>query len=160
MNELVLKDIHLPDAILWWPPAAGWWIVLVLFLLAVFLAPRCWRCLRHKPIKMLSLMELNRIQQDLEQGQDAPIILVQISTLLRRTAMSYSGRGSIASLAGEPWVARLNELAGSDCFDREQSELLGEGQYRRVVEVDINALLESCEKWIKALPARTVDAAD
>jgi len=37
-TQLPLKDIHLPEAIGWWPPAIGWWLLAVLIpLLIVFL---------------------------------------------------------------------------------------------------------------------------
>jgi hypothetical protein len=36
-TQLPLKDIHLPDAISWWPPAIGWWLIIILMpLLIVF----------------------------------------------------------------------------------------------------------------------------
>ncbi|MBL4711699.1 MAG: DUF4381 domain-containing protein [Gammaproteobacteria bacterium] len=37
MNEqaLNLKDIHLPEPILWWPLAPGWWMVIALLFVAV-----------------------------------------------------------------------------------------------------------------------------
>ena len=36
-TELPLKDIHLPDAISWWPPAIGWWLLALLIpILIVF----------------------------------------------------------------------------------------------------------------------------
>ena len=33
-NALPLRDLHLPDAIGWWPPAPGWWVLFVLALAA------------------------------------------------------------------------------------------------------------------------------
>ena len=37
-TQLPLKDIHLPDAISWWPPAIGWWLVAIFIpLLSFFL---------------------------------------------------------------------------------------------------------------------------
>ncbi len=39
-TTLELRDIHLPEAISWWPPAPGWWFLLgsiVFIVIAVFL---------------------------------------------------------------------------------------------------------------------------
>ena len=36
-EQIPLRDLHLPDAISWWPLAPGWWIVLGLALIANFL---------------------------------------------------------------------------------------------------------------------------
>ena len=54
MNELGLKDIHLPDVGLWWPLAPGWWLLLILVLLVIYYLPRLLRWLRWKPVKTLS----------------------------------------------------------------------------------------------------------
>ena len=62
MNELELKDIHLPDAGLWWPPAPGWWVAAALLLVLVLLTPWLLRRLRYKPVKRLSLGELETIR--------------------------------------------------------------------------------------------------
>ena len=44
-NAIPLRDLHLPDAIGWWPLAPGWWGVLVI--LAVGLAYTTWRLYRR-----------------------------------------------------------------------------------------------------------------
>ena len=36
-TELPLRDIHLPEAISWWPPAIGWWILAVLIPVILYL---------------------------------------------------------------------------------------------------------------------------
>jgi len=36
VNELPLKDIHLPDAITWWPLAIGWWLLIVMVIAAIY----------------------------------------------------------------------------------------------------------------------------
>ena len=152
MNEIPLKDIHLPDSALWWPPAPGWWLLLVAVILMVF-AGRYFRYwLKHRSYRTLSLREYRRIREHFDQAQDYKVLLVEVSTLLRRTAMSYRGRQSTASLTGADWITQLNELSGESCFTAEQQELLINGQYRRELDFDIDALFASCERWIKTLP--------
>ena len=152
MNELPLKDIHLPDAILWWPPAPGWWILAVLVVLFTYSLPRLLRWLRYKPVKSLSLKELDLIKQSHKQQADHKKTLLAITTLLRRTVMSRSGRNGNAGVVGDDWLKQLNQMSSGTSFTAEQGELLTHGRYRPVVEGDIDNLLQSCEGWIKSLP--------
>jgi hypothetical protein len=152
MNDLPLKDIHLPDTILWWPPAPGWWVLAVLFFVLVFTLPKILKWVRYKPVKALSLIELNQIKQNHNQQADHKQTLLAITTLLRRTVISKSGRAGNAGLVGDDWLKQLNQISNSVSFSVEQGELLAHGRYRPVVEGDIDNLLLICESWIKSLP--------
>jgi cbb3-type cytochrome oxidase subunit 3 len=39
-GQLPLRDIHLPEAIGWWPPAIGWWLLAIL--IPLFMALMFW----------------------------------------------------------------------------------------------------------------------
>ncbi len=160
MKELGLKDIHLPDAGLWWPLAPGWWMLVILVLLVIFYLPRLLRWLRWKPVKTLSLGELARIRIDLQDGLDEQRALQEISILLRRTVISYRGRVIGASITGKSWVDQLRQLAGDECFTADQNEWLRIGQYQPSTRCDLSAMLHSCESWIRSLPRRVPDVAD
>lgn len=157
MNDLPLKDIHLPTDSLWWPPAPGWWLLLVLLilmgLLLLKMLPKILARLRHKPIKTASLRELNRIRQIAtgEQGDERELIRA-LSVLLRRTVISYGARATDASLSGEKWINRLNQISEEPCFSGEQCNALTQGQYQPKFEIDIDELFRSCENWINLLP--------
>ena len=101
MNELELRDIHLPEASLWWPPAPGWWISLLLLLVVLVILLLVVRWLRHKPLRRLSLHELKRIRQSYASGSSDKAVLADIAVLLRRTLISYHGRGACAASAGD-----------------------------------------------------------
>jgi hypothetical protein len=160
MNELELKDIHLPDSILWWPPAPGWWVLGVVFIIFLFLMllllPKLWRWLRYKPVRSLSLKEFYLIKQSHQQQADQKQTLQAITTLLRRTVMSKSGRIGHAGVVGDDWINQLNQMSQKDCFTQAQGELLKHGRYQPAIEgqnkADIDSLLQSCENWIKSLP--------
>lgn len=160
MNELELRDIHFPDDSLWWPPAPGWWVLALLLILAIYTWPRLRKWLRRKSIKTLCLKEFKRIRRAASEQQDVVQTLGQVSTLLRRTLISYNGRTTSASLTGEAWLEQLDALTGQRCFDSEQGELLARGQYQREIELDPEALLDSCERWIKLLPGGKRHAPD
>lgn len=160
MNELPLKDIHLPDVSLWWPPAPGWWVILISAVLIILFMPKFLRWLRWKPVKKLSLRELDRIRDKLNNGESDQSVAQEISILLRRTVISYSGRAVGASTTGESWVEQLKQLTGEECFTAEQNEWLKIGQYQPSVRCEMQTMLQSCENWIKALPRRIPNAAD
>jgi hypothetical protein len=155
MNELALKDIHLPEVGLWWPMAPGWWLLLILVFLFIFYAPRILRWLRWKPAKKVALRELARIRAEMNEGLDQQQVSQQISILLRRTAISYCGRAVGASITGKQWVEQLNQLSGNESFTAEQNEWLIVGQYQPSAACDLQAMLQSCENWLNALPRKS-----
>jgi hypothetical protein len=156
MNDLPLKDIHLSDTILWWPPAPGWWLIAVLIIGLMLLLPTFLRWLRYKPVRSLSLTELYLIRKNHQQQADQKKTLQAITTLLRRTVMSKSGRIGHAGVVGDDWLKQLNEMSDKDCFTQEQGELLKHGRYQPIIEGqlegEIDSLLQSCEHWIRSLP--------
>ncbi len=160
MNELELRDIHLPDASLWWPPAPGWWIVLILLLILMLLVPLVIRRLRQKPVSRLSLHELECIRQNFNSGQSKSAVIKDAATLLRRTLIAYRGREGFAASTGNAWIAQLRELAAGEKFSPAQLELLGHHRYRRDNDCDIESLLQACERWLRALPRSVANVSD
>jgi len=156
MNELPLKDIHLPDSFLWWPPAPGWWALGIMLIVVLLLLPKLWRWLRYKPVRSLSLKEFYLIRKNYQQQADHKQTLQAITALLRRTVMSKSGRIGHAGIIGDDWLKQLNLMSNKDCFTLAQGELLKHGRYQPFIQDqmtgEIDSLLQSCESWIKSLP--------
>ena len=152
MNDLQLRDIHLPDTIIWWPPALGWWLLAIglPILIAGMIFLRRW--LKHQSVKKRSIIEFRQITRSFEDQQDAGLLIGQISTLLRRIVITYQGRDQAAGITGDHWIDELNELVVERCFNDEQESLLRHGQFQRNFDFDSQALIASCERWIKALP--------
>ncbi len=154
MDQPELRDIHLPDANLWWPPAPGWWISLLLIVLLLWLLPRLLRWLRHKPLKSLSIKELERIRLEYRQGMDDKAVLKEVAALLRRVAISFCGREQSAAITGEQWLAQLQLLAPQQSFSEVQLEWLARARYQAHTEIDVESLLDAAERWLRALPRR------
>ncbi len=152
MNQLELRDIHLPEASLWWPPAPGWWLSLLLIMLFAILLPYLLRWYRRIPIRRVSLQELARIRQAYNQGQSERAVLNEVASLLRRVTISYYGRNTTASATGEDWLRQLRQLSPDTGFSEQQLELLVRARYRAQCEFDIEQLLQGCERWLSALP--------
>ncbi|MCW9025185.1 MAG: DUF4381 domain-containing protein [Gammaproteobacteria bacterium] len=156
MNELPLRDIHLPDPVSWWPPAIGWWLILIAVILLVLLIPRFIRWLKHKPLNKLAQNEFSEIKERYQQHQDSHRLLRELSVLLRRVAMSYNSRQNAASLTGEQWLQHLNTLTTENYFSTDLQQTLTLAPYAPKTELNIENLLLACESWFQHLPKEAV----
>ena len=163
MNEIPLKDIHLPEDVLCWPPAIGWWVLVVILIGFLLLLPRLWRWFRYKPVRSLALKEFYLVRKKHQLQADRKQTLQEVTALLRRTVISKNGRIGYAGVVGDDWLRQLNEMSNKNCFSSAQCELLKHGRYQPIIvdnikgqnenqnKNEINSLLQSCENWIKSL---------
>lgn len=146
MEQLPLRDIHLPDAMSGWPPALGWWLLILLCMLLIGLIfmIRRWY-LSPKRVALRELSHLKKLKKELK-----PQILIQhISTLLRRVCMTLYPRADVASLSGETWLQFLDQLSGKQQFTQGIGRCLMDAPYRQHIEVmDMDALLNLCRSVI------------
>jgi len=151
-SHLNLRDIHLPDAVSWWPPAIGWWILLCLILAAIFLLPRLYRALTFKPLNKVSTLAYQNIIRDYQQHQDALLLVTSLSKLLRQISMSYQDRNSAAHLTGDKWVSQLNSLTEENYFCDNTRKLLIQAPYQKKITDNPQPLILATKNWITALP--------
>jgi hypothetical protein len=154
MNELELRDIHLPEVSLWWPPAPGWWLALLLLLVLLVILLWAIRRIRQKPLRRLCLRELEHIRQQHDGGLSDSAVLGDITVLLRRTLISYHGRDAYAASTGETWIKQLQQVVPRQGFSNTQLQLLARDRYKPDCTYDIENLLLSCKRWLRALPRR------
>ena len=149
-TELPLKDIHLPEAIGWWPPAIGWWLLAVLIpLLIMFLYWFYKRLTRKTAIKAAKKnLAAIKVSPALDSNQK----LRELSMLVRRVAISVSPRAEAASLTGRQWLAFLDKSLTGAPFSDGCGQLLAEAPYRNTspTELEISQLISLCEDWLKA----------
>ena len=153
--ELPLRDIHLPEAIGWWPPAPGWWIVLaVTILLGFWLLPhyRAWQ--KRRIIRRSVEAELQAIDTAFQQHRNKHQLVQDLSILLRRVAMSLASRQEIAGQVGEQWLQQLDELANTRLFNTETGRQLITAPYQPEARVDSQALLKICRLWLSQINRR------
>lgn len=144
-NELPLRDIHLPDAIGWWPLAPGWWIVIALLSIgAVWLLISVLRKRRHNAPRRYALRELAAIEADYLRHRNAVIFAKQMSELLRRGMLAYAPREDVAGLSGSAWLSWLDSDLPVPYFHTEGGRSLLQLPYRDpqidLDDVDVNAL--------------------
>ncbi|MGS0682254.1 DUF4381 domain-containing protein [Shewanella sp. 125m-7] len=98
-----MLDIQTPSEIGLWPLAFGYWIALFVILVLVTLG-FIWLKQRQQihAAKRAALSELAALNIDSEQ------YATDVSSLLKRAAMSYSDRSQVAQLSGNDWYQWLN----------------------------------------------------
>jgi hypothetical protein len=162
VSSLPLRDIHLPGPIGLWPPAIGWWLLLALVLVGVALYALRWYQSRHRRAARRSLQ---RVRAALEQGAEPVVCLQDVSTVLRRFAMTTADRRAakaepapevdVPGLTGNRWLAYLDSRWQRDEFSQGAGRALLAAPYARPNSVDraaALALTSLCAEWLDAQP--------
>ncbi|MBL4711935.1 MAG: DUF4381 domain-containing protein [Gammaproteobacteria bacterium] len=152
MNDIPIRDIHLPDMYGWWPPALGWWLLLFILFMVFYGIPWLRKKLRHKTIDQQASAQFITIKTRFEDHQDKAQLLQELSVMLRRICMTYRTRAQVASLLDKQWLKQLDKLVGKTCFTPDIAALLINGPYQKQPDFDADELLTSCQHWIAALP--------
>jgi len=131
-EQIPLRDLHLPEAIGWWPLAPGWWVVIALLAIAAaLLVRRYWQAWARGAARRHALQTLRQLTADFEQHHDAVAFGANLSALLRRTMLAYAPRQEIAGLTGDDWLAWLDRDLDQPRFQTEAGRKLIELPYRR-----------------------------
>ena len=139
-----LRDIHLPNAIDWWPLAYGWWLLIALACLSLCAAVVFYlRYRRANRYRQAAITEINTLFQ---QETDPATLLAQTSALLKRAAMQKFGR-QCNQLHGQQWLDFL--LQHSRCSDTEQLSAMCLAQYQATPTIDAAALKTQAQLWLK-----------
>ena len=147
-TELPLRDLHLPDAIGWWPIAPGWWFVLILLaILVVYSLRRLYERRQHSAPRRYALRELARIEAEYLENRNSVALARQLSELLRRGMLAYAPRQEVAGLTGNAWLSWLDTGMPVPYFHTEGGKSLLQLPYRDpdgdFSDVDIDALLSA-----------------
>lgn len=130
-EQLPLRDLHLPEAIGWWPLAPGWWVVIALAIAGlVVLLRRYLRTRARGAARRYALLQLKELTAEFEQHRDAVAFSSALSALLRRTMLSYAPRQEVAGLTGDAWLAWLDKDLDQPRFQSEAGRKLLELPYR------------------------------
>jgi len=116
-EQIPLRDLHLPDAISWWPLAPGWWVVIAVTLLAIGYLLRLWMRTRARgAARRYALRQLEALVQAYEQHKDLVAFAAEASALLRRTMLAYAPRQDVAGLTGDAWLQWLDRDLAQPMF--------------------------------------------
>lgn len=149
-----LADIHLPDAVSWWPLAPGWWALLALLVIAV-IAFFVWR---HKTkqnnYRAQAQQQLDSIYANYQQSENTAAFLHEVSVLLRRVALTAYPNSFNASIKGQAWLDWLDHICPIDTknpqslFNSPCGEQLLTASYQKNPTVDAAALYNLCCYWL------------
>jgi len=143
-----LRDIHLPEAISWWPPAPGWWILaLASCALLAWLLRSLYRRYQAKHYRRQALVQL----QQLQTGTDAQEQLRALFVVLKQTANCAYPNRQPSSLAIEPFVDFLRFSCEKAVFGQSKLELqsLLYAQQTGEQSANLESLFEDASTWIK-----------
>lgn len=158
---LPLRDIHLPDAVGWWPLAPGWWALITLAIAGlVYLLYRQYLKWRFNAARRIALAELARIRGAYDEGRDALAVSKELSELLRRAMLAYARRGEMAGLTGERWLAWLDRGLDDRPFTAGSGRQIESLPYRRPDSIsddeDLSGLIDAVQRRLRTpLPEAT-----
>lgn len=147
-----LRDIHLPEAIGFWPLAYGYWVLLLLALVGAAL---WYRRYRRFDVHRAAEQHLNQLLLDYRHDSDAGKLAKAVNVLIRRTALSLKPRVEAASLTGAAWMSFVHNCAPDSgfVFSQDSQRVLTTGVYQKETSVNAEELIDECRRWIKRLPA-------
>jgi hypothetical protein len=152
--ELPLRDIHMPEAISWWPPALGWWLAaLFLPLLLGFLYWLVKRLTRKTALKTARKL-FKALKSD--PALDDRTKIAELSALLRRVAISLDTRPQIAGLTGRHWLRYLDSTVEGAPFSEGPGRALLDAPYRKSAPTEpaVQDVFQLCEDWLTAQSKR------
>ena len=131
-TQIPLRDLHLPEAIGWWPLAPGWWVVIGLAFIGLGFLVRLWLRKRSRgAARRYALRQLDAIVRQFDEQKDPVAFGSNLSELLRRTMLAYAPRLDIAGLTGEEWLRWLDRDLAQPVFSNGPGRQILDLPYRR-----------------------------
>lgn len=150
---LILRDIHLPEAISWWPLAPGWWILLTLVMSLIFVL--IWQLTKKDSAKNQRLLN-KYIDQEIEKLQQIETdqqFIEELSTLMKRIAISRYGK-KVSGYTGEKWLRFLDSRLPDEAnkpFSKGAGRALLDLPYQQSPQLDRSELIETLKDWMLAI---------
>ncbi len=155
--ELALRDIHLPDSVLWWPLAPGWWMVIamvVIIALCIFVYKKTY--FNRKLNKNIKL-ELSQYFKDYNEDNNAQVFINKLSALLRRVSLYKFKQESVAKLNGIAWLEFLDSKLPQEQMKQDENlsfkigvgNILLNGPYQASINDDVKPVYELAKHWLK-----------
>ena len=154
---LPLRDIKLPAEPGYWPLAPGWWLLLItLLVLAVWLGNK-WYRYRLKKRRWLEInKQLSELEFVYQQNKNQQQLLTGVSVFLRRFVKYQLKQDQATTLAGDSWIAHLNQYDQSQPFAAYEAALTA-GVYQADCEYDAAGLLQTSRDFVQKQVMKPTD---
>ncbi|MDA8622030.1 DUF4381 domain-containing protein [Psychrosphaera sp.] len=139
-----LKDIQTPEPITWWPLAWGWWLVIILVLVAIYIAILLvMKRIENNKAKKQALKMLVQIHNEPHPHKT----VIAINDILKRVMLAYISRENIASMNSKQWIDSLNSLSETDKIPSRFSQL---AYQPNCSAKDADEYLDAAQHWVKS----------
>lgn len=142
-----LKDIHLPEAISWWPLAIGWWVVGFIVIAGTYFAVQfSFGHYFNQRYRRQGLSALNNLP-NIDQQQR----LIALFSLLKQVANSAYPQQNFASLKHKEFIEFLQSSCTKPIFKDVSAnwEQLMYAQQPSVTSDLVDQLITESRTWIK-----------
>lgn len=145
-----LRDIHLPEAVSWWPLAIGWWLVAIVCILGLFFTLKLLldaffnqRYRRQALTKLALIADANQQQR-----------LIRVFHLLKQVASSAYPQQNFASLSNSDFIEFLQNSCPKTVFNTlpADCERLFYAKQSSVTSEIVDDVIQQSRRWIKSHP--------
>lgn len=145
-----LKDIHLPEAVGFWPLAPGWWLLAAGLIGITVIAALFFRHYKKRAYRRIAVRQLNMLFADYQQHQHGHDLSAAINRLLKKVALQAYARPEVSRLTQNQWLAFLDDSAKMQSFEQGPGRILASAPYTASCEVaDVATLQRCCITWIR-----------
>ena len=146
-----LRDIHLPQAVSWWPLAPGWWLLMLLLLAGLAIVARClWLRRQRNAYRRSGEQELEQLFASWQNSKETRAFLQQLNALLKRVALYSFPRADVAAMNGARWTRFLDQHSADGADTAFSGGPLEYGPYAATVDgIDVEAVHHSSLRWLR-----------
>ena len=145
-----LRDIHLPEAVSWWPPAPGWWILsFIIIALVTSLIIRRHRNTKRNAFRVTALFETQEALMLWNKNKNTADYLQTVNAVLKRIVLQNNSASNIANQSGVNWVERLNQISTHPLSEKTM-QALGVACYQTNPAVDVAHVQQQIIAWIES----------
>lgn len=146
-----LKDIHLPDAIGFWPPALGWWLLTASLIAILIAAIVLYKHRRKNAYRRAAVQQVNKLFSDYQQQQQSHQLTGELNRLLKAVALQSYATEQVSRLTQKKWLDFLDNSANMQAFGQGAGQILASAPYDQSSELtDAAALKQCCIAWIRS----------